>query len=448
MSSKKLLYEILKRNAPSAHWIRGIVASHFGDGRLLAELPDPSGSIASYADAVADALTRPALVDEAFLAHLALNLPNEQRDINDIRRMLSIPMHIEEAVSFDGLMDNWVYQDVAEMYADGPGDQPVGFVSVGEDELAWHTECWSGVALESLLAVLSGIVLRDRFFVEERYINAWSGDDSPVLGLHAGGILCPFPEPADLWKVRSPLYKRLLHTPALQRLHKRNLTVLRETGAPDHEYETTVVWGAIGYLARSAVLGVTYVGHPARRRFLAQTPLSEGHQDAAVLTIGRIDAARARYLAAMAKTTAITLGLVVPPLLVNIIEEARTREDLVIVALQYRERYSDLRRWLAHFQRALYDGDAERIMEYHATIQSVRASLECAQAYGSLRHDIASRTILTLPGLHRPAAVILERLARTPSGEAAIDRLLELFEISGTLLETPVLMHLRETVMK
>ena len=116
MSSKRLLHEIFKRNAPSAHWIRGIVASHFGDGRLLAELPDPSGSIASYADAVAEELTRQALVNEAFLAHLALNLPNEQRDINDIRRMLSIPMHIEEAVSFDGLMDNWVYQDVADRY--------------------------------------------------------------------------------------------------------------------------------------------------------------------------------------------------------------------------------------------------------------------------------------------------------------------------------------------
>ena len=97
---------------------------------------------------------------------------------------------------------------------------------------------------------------------------------------------------------------------------------------------------------------------------------------------------------------------------------------------------------------ACCDPSAGRSPAATGTILSVKSSLEGAQAYGSLRHDIASRTIHTLPGLHRPAAVILERLARTRSGEAAIDRLLELFEISGTLLETPVLTHLRDTVMQ
>jgi hypothetical protein len=55
--------------------------------------------------------------------------------------------------------------------------------------------------------------------------------------------------------------------------------------------------------------------------------------------------------------------------------------------------------------------------------------------------------VYALSGLHRPAALILHGLARTRSGEAAIDRLLGLFEISGTALELPALTHLRINFM-
>jgi hypothetical protein len=447
-SSHILLYDLLKRNAPSAHWIRGLFASHFVDDLLLTDLPDPSVSVAQYSGAAVQALARHHIINDSFLSYLGRELPHEQNIINDIRRLLSLPMRIEEIVSFDVLMDNWAYEDVAELYADGPKDDVVGFLSVGEEELSWRREGWTGVALESLLAVLSGIVLRDRFFVEERYIGGWLSEDSPILGLHAGGVLCPFPEPDELWKIRSPLYRDLFHTPALKRWHQKNSLAMRETGTSSNEYEAAVTWGAVGYLARSAAIGVTYMGHPTRRRFLAQTPFVDSRQDAAILTLGTLDAARRRYLADLEETTALTLGLVVPPLLVNIIEESKTPEDLVLVALQFRERYRELRRWLAIFQKALYSRDFERMMECHATIKAVKTSLEGPRAHGSLRHDIASRVIHTLSGIHRPAAVILERLARTRSGEAAIDRLLELFGISGTLLETPVLTHLRVTMMQ
>lgn len=443
-----ILMDLFRRSAPNSYWLHGLVASHFFGDALLVELPDAGGSVAGYAEAVAQALGRRALLDDKFLAALERELPHEQEAINEIRRALSLPMRVEEIVSFDSLMDNWIYQDVAQLYADGPRNDVVAFVSVGEEELEWRRESGPGVALESLLTVLSGIVLRDRFFVEERHIESWINEDSPVLGLHAGGMLCPFPEPPELWKIRSPLYRDLFHTPALKRLHQKNSMAMRESGAPENEYETAVTWGAVGYLARSAVLGVTYSGHPTRRHFLAQTPFVDARQDAAMLTIDAIEGARRRYLAEIEDTAVVTLGLVVPPLLVNIIEESRTPEDLVLVALQFRERYRDLRRWLAHFQKALYSRDHERIVECHAAIQAIKTVLEGPRAHGSLRHDVVSRTIHTLSGLHRPAAVILERLARTRAGEDAIDRLLELFRISGTMLETPVLMHLRTTVMK
>ncbi|WAS96917.1 hypothetical protein [Nannocystis punicea] len=320
-----------------------------------------------------------------------------------------------------------------------------GLVAVGQEELKWSTAGWCGIALESLLTVLGAIVLRDRMLVEQKHVEAWTGESSPVLGLHARGILCPIPEPDGLPQVRSRYYKEIFHVPALQRWHKENIAAMRANGEAASAYGSQVLWGSVGYLARSAVLNVTYVGHPVRRRFLAQSGLVRPDGDAVARTFAMIDAVRGRYLAALEDTATRLLRFVVPPLLVEIIENARTPEDLVLAALQMREEYRPLRRWLGQFQRALDLGNREYVLECESMLAGVKKTSE---TFGSQRHEIASRTIHTEAGLHRPAAIILERLARTPAGDAAIDRLLGMFGISGTILETPVLTHLRTEVME
>lgn len=208
-----------------------------------------------------------------------------------------------------------------------------------------------------------------------------------------------------------------------------------------------ILWGSVGYLARSAALGVTYTGHPARRRFLAQTPLALGLHDAASITIGALDELRIRRFVAAGELASSILGLVVPPLIVDIVEEARTPDDLFRVALQHRHHYRDLRRWLAHFQRALNDRDAARIKEYHDAIETFVKYASRSRERGLLRHDIASRTIQGLPGFHRAVASRFERIVASARGERVVDKLLEMFEISGTSLETVALLHLQTTVL-
>ena len=444
----RILVEILQNNAASAHDIRGFIVDDQAGMRLLTELPDPEGQrIASFAHDAVWILHRHGAIDAAWLARLEHKYPHERRAINDVRRILSLPTRIEAPVSFDLLADNWAYETVAELYSEGPRDLSVGVVQVGVDELSWRGECWAGVALESLLSILSGVVLRDRFFVEERYIGGWLCEDSPVLSLHAGGMLIPFPEPEQVRPIRSELYRKLFHTPSLQRAHQKNIDIWRSTGAPPGGYDSQILWGSVGYLARSAALGVTYAGHPARRRFLAQTSLASGLDDAASITIGALDELRLRHFVSAGGLASSLLGLVVPPLLSDIIEEARTPEDLFRVALQHREQYRDLRRWLAHFQQALNDRDVPRIKEYHDAIDTFVQYATRAKERGLLRHDIASRTIQGLPGFHRAVAVLFERIVASARGERVVDKLLDLFEVSGTPLETTALLHLQTTVL-
>lgn len=445
---ERILVEILKSNAASAHDIRGFLVDGQMGMRLLTELPDPEGqSIAAFAHDAVLILQRHGAIDSIWLDRLEHKYPHERSSINDVRRILSLPMRSEEVVSFDLLADNWAYEMVAELFAVGPCEQSVGVVQVEEDELVWRGECWVGVALESLLSILSGVVLRDRFFVEERYVAGWLCEESPVLNLHSEGMLVPFPEPEQVRPIRSALYRTLFHTPSLQRAHKKNIEIWRNTGMPSGGYDSQILWGSVGYLARSAALGVTYTGHPARRRFLAQTPLALGLRDAASITIGALDDLRISQFVAAEEFASSILGLVVPPLIVDIVEEARTPDELFRVALQHRAQYRDLRRWLAHFQRALNDRDAMRIKEYHDTIDTFVQYATKAKGRGLLRHDIASRTIQGLPGFHRAVALLFERIVASARGERVVDRLLDLFEISGTSLETVALLHLQTTVL-
>jgi hypothetical protein len=444
-SSSNQLCDILQRNAPSAHWIRGFLGTYLGDHVVLTELPDPAVSISAYAQQATDALSRHGLIDEALLSELERALPHEASQINDIRRTLGLPLRLETPVTFDLLTDNWVYQDIAELFAHGPGEDEWLAVQVG-DRLEWTSLCWTGVALESLLSTLGAIVLRDRFLVEQKYIAAWTATSSPVLGLHAGRILCPIPEPDGLQKLRTKFYREFFHVPALQHWHAENSIAMRETGSANNVYASLVLWGSIGYLARSALLGVTYVGHPVRRGFLAQTSLVNRDEDAAARALTTVDTVRMRYLAAAEDATTRVLRYIVPPLLVEILEHSATCADLVPVALQFRDEYKKLRQWLAHFQRALQEGDRIRIRECEATLATIGASSRGPHAC-SVNYEVASRTVQSLAGLHRPAAMLLERLGRTKSGEDAIDRLLDLFDISGSALELPVLTHLRTSVM-
>lgn len=443
--TEALLYALLRESAPSAHWIRGLLYAHFGEHPLFAEFPDPSVSVAQYAQEAAAKLLRDGLIDEALLDYVEHVLPGEANRVNDIRRSLKLRMHIELPVSIDLLTDNWVYQDIAELFAFGPKIDTWLTVHVS-DTLQWTPLCWTGLALESLLSVLSGIVLRDRFLVEEQHISAWTNKKSPVLALHASDILHPIAEPDGSQQLRSRLYREFFQAPPLWQWHLDNAAAYRETGRSRNEYSSAVLWGSIGYLARSALLGVTYVGHPVRRKFLGQTPLVQPGTGAVERTLATLDAIRAKYIAATEDATTRLIRYILPPLLVDILENSRTYDELILVALQYREKYKDLRRWLAHFQKALHENDSPRIREYEATLATVGASFT-GTATCTINYDVASRIVQSQAGLHRPSAMILERVARTKPGEAVLDRLLDLFEISGTALELPVLTHLRMHVM-
>jgi hypothetical protein len=429
---------------PSADALRGFVRRAPGLAGLHAEQRAPTCSIGEFVDDLIALAERHGLLGP-LLEALSRDFPAEAPRLNPLRARLCLsPLPTIEPTN-DLLMDNWAYQDITELFIDGPSDIPIEEIRVGE-ELSAIALPWPAVALESLLATLSGVALHDRFMVEEKQIGAWNEDGSPLIDLAHRSIIQPIPEPEDLPLTRSGLYQRLFVAPPLARAHQL-LRAARNDPARSrgHEHLSSVLWGSVGYVARSAHLGVPYCAHPVRRRFLRQTPFTTV-PDALTLTVGAIDRARAERFLAIKQATSLSLDLTLPPILVAIINDARTRDDLVPVALQLRNEFRDLRRWIALFNQALRDpaANVDRILEYQHTLQKVA---EAASLPGVHRYHVVSQTIDNMPGPHRQAGLIMERLIQAKPGVELIDKLIGLFEIRRTSLATRVKEHLRTALL-
>lgn len=441
----KLLNTILLENLPTGHALRGFLNRVPCLGQVSQRLSEPGSAAEGYAADLVAAVARdgglPLLIEA-----LARDFPHEQGRLNDVRGVLGAPPVSFVEPSHDLLMDNMAHQFVAELFQDGPSDEETDDLIVGEEIRALRLP-YVAVALESLLSVLGNLVLHEHICVEERFAHAWGVWDSPLLGLAKARILLPIKEPEGLAATRSKLYRELFVSPALAAAHLRLCRAMsRPTKTQEESYLSTILWGAAGHLARSAHLGIPYIAQPIRRRFLAQTPFVQ-RPDAVTLTLGKIDRAQAERFAAIERETSLAVGLVVPPLLVDILGDASGCDDLLKVALQRRDDYRDLRRWLAYFQQAIRDKDVERMMEYQATIKRCVDLAISPEYAGTHRYSVVSRVIDEMPGFHRRAALIMDKLLLARAGEDMMAKLLRFFEITGTSLESPVSSYLRENVL-
>lgn len=60
-----------------------------------------------------------------------------------------------------------------------------------------------------------------------------------------------------------------------------------------------------------------------------------------------------------------------PPAVVEVIEESKTRNDLIIAAVQARDEYRKLRHWIEEYQIALMQEDTQKIIKSKKIMQSV-----------------------------------------------------------------------------
>lgn len=313
------------------------------------------------------------------------------------------------------------------------------------------------VQVDALISLLLEVVLRDSIFVDASFTSTWQESQECFLPLIHGGLIRPVPFLSQVDVLREPtkiIVNELCTTSTLRDVQRQNeISWERERKAKDR-YMSSVIWGTAGMLSRSHVFEVPYSGHPLRRRVIEQT-LMRQKPDPVLQTLGWIQRERLRIFETRNNGgTQRQAILVLPPILIDVIEEASDVNDLLLTAIQLREKYRLLREWLRTVESAIEAEDAKKVAKYQRTLNALTKDVDRSMALsegGKISTRIGfgypslSITLGTFEGVLKRFGVraMLNKLVFTARGEKSLNKLLRMFgESKSSALGLSVLRYL------
>ena len=280
------------------------------------------------------------------------------------------------------LIDNWVLQDVGECLVSGLAPEESSVISIDQDNNS-HIILdvpFSGVQIEALLELLVNIVLRDSLYIDSGFIETWAEHEPVFTPLLKSGLVRGIPFPVEdnaLIEARKLSVERLCVTDSLLEEQARNEQSWSAGKGVVNPYMSAVLWGTAGMLARSHVYEAPYSGHPLRKRVIEQTLFASPSRDIVSetqdwLTDKRIHLFETVTANGSERMASITL----PPVAIDVIEEANDISQLIPVAYQLRDKYSKMREWLKYVQEAIDTEDPKGIVKYKKTLNAVSRDLD------------------------------------------------------------------------
>lgn len=351
------------------------------------------------------------------------------------------------------LMDNWLLQSVAGLMNDGPDGDAAQVIEIdrAQDTHRFNEVSAAGIEFESLMSLLNDLVFRERLVLDREFMDTWHGKHAQLDALIDSGALGvrEIDNRARLFGyAKGRVIKMLCATSSLARLNEESRETFRANRSARsslHRHISAVIAGTGGNFGRSAITRIPYSPHPVRQRLIEQTVFCR--PTAVDLVTSWLESERANIHAYQSGASEIlSAQLVLPALAVQIILDSNTREDLIPVALQYRDRYARLRAWIGAYQDAIDDEDVHAIQKRRRVLESVAQHL--AGMRGDSRYGITRILVETgrfgFGHLLQKVGVrgALNGLVATPAGEPALRKLLAMFELARTSLEYRVREHL------
>jgi hypothetical protein len=319
----------------------------------------------------------------------------------------------------------------------------------------------AGIQVEALLQLLNVIVLQEELIVDAAFLNAWKDADMFLGPLRAGLVVVakPFHEARAEWLPRREFAEEVLcFTPQLARDFGRYKAAY--PNVEPNAAMSTLVWGTAGMLARSHFLDSPYLGHPSRARLIECTSFSATSPSAAAIVTDYIVTERTKFFErAIPGSLERFASLRVPPIAFEVIAEARDSSQLIVVALQLREKYKKLRNWIGDYQRALKEGP-ESAAKYKGVLEAATKDLEASFKPSwwsdlslSLSFGVSlprlTKTVPVESMLHRymPWSIrsALIRTIKRTWDEKTLEKLFTLLEADNPKIQAIVLAHLRGT---
>ena len=338
------------------------------------------------------------------------------------------------------LIDNFSLQSVAELLNEGVSDDQMVWPQIDRqrDAHRWEPVNITAFRLHALFDLLVHIVTRDQLVLCNEYRSAWEGAHPQLRYIEDCGVLTPRDFDAHgeaALAIKERVIAECSVTSSLRRKHKENVRGYARHGRSPNAYLATAMWGTAGNLARAAQAGCTYAPHPFRTAFLRQTSFSD--HDATRTTLDWLDHERVSVRRkAQPGASKNWLQLILSPIVVQLIEANDLGLDgLIPSALELRDEYSGLRKWMTQYQAAIDDEDLRGMRSHAQTLQSVSDKLAGAKSEASFGiTKVSTGTFfpsIPIP-IPKPALIrhrigiraTLDRLVFTKRGEGSLKKLL------------------------
>lgn len=339
------------------------------------------------------------------------------------------------------LLDNWTLQEISHLNQLGLSTQSSDKIVIDKMADTHHFEKLTHgfVQLYSLFSFLQNIVLRETIITDAKFAYVWK-DCKSLLQLESYGLIKihAFQEEKFL-EVRKAIVEQLCITSSIRKIQRLNEEEWETNEALIDKFMSAIIWGGAGMLARGHVYETFYLPHPLRGYAFQQSPIAK--RDAFTETLSFISSNQTKLLYFDCSTSsAIKARFSLPPLISQIIEESNNFDDLFSVALQLRERYSDLRLWLKTFQESLDTENSKGISKHIKTLQSVQKYIEdkySPDKYGKLDLSFDFLSLSPSISVGAPINKLINRvgirstindLILTNTGYSSIKKLLKLLD--------------------
>ena len=282
------------------------------------------------------------------------------------------------------IIDNWLLQDIGNSLASGlvGGNASEVVINQAEDSHYMLQIPEAGVRLEALLGLLVDIVFRDSLVVDSDFTGTWAAYTTDFAPLLDSGLVRAIPfnmREEDLSEARRYVLSKLCITSTLREEQRRNEESWAAGKGAANPYMSAVVWGTAGMVGRSHVYEAPYSGHPLRKRVIEQTILANPKRDAITETLDWVNSERLRIFESRARDgSQKTATLILPPVAMEIIEEAQDVQQLIPVAYQLRDKYAKMREWMNSVQMAIDSEDPKALGKYKKLLSAVSKDIDRA----------------------------------------------------------------------
>lgn len=347
-------------------------------------------------------------------------------------------------VKVDLITDNWTIQDVNEVLVSGLSPTPVGKIAISKGKKS-HTFTDVPIALiqlDCLLTLLTNLVVYDELIVDQSFMDTWDQEHPQLSQLTGDSVIRPVhfdPEAETLAALRAEIVDKLAVTPSLKESAAEERKTWEQTGRPADPHMAALLWGGAGMLARSHLLSAPYFGHPFRRALMRESGFLAARRDAWARTEEVVSGARTQmFRFRHSDIDGAFASFNLPPIAVQVIEQASGIDDLLLSAIALRDRYAKLREWLSAYQQALETENEKKLASNHKLLRSIAKSVETS--YGAAESGSTNISLsVGFVGISVPAALLnaarnrfgvrsaLTDLAFQSQGENALRKLMKFF---------------------